>query len=137
MSANKSIFDGILTPNEIRRLKLIGLKTTLKPRKNFTNLERKYYLMLKELKIFYITQYKLGGRFYDAYLPDYNVLLEFDGCFWHKQKEEECKYDFQRKNMEVDRIKNKLAESKGIRIVRIREDEPITKTQLKKLICQD
>ena len=115
-------------------MKFLGIKRTLKPRTNFTNLERKYYLMLKDLNVFYVAQYKLEGRFYDAYLPDQNVLLEFDGSFWHKTKEEDCKYDFQRKGMVVDKLKNKIAEKKGMKIIRIREDEPITQSQLKKLI---
>jgi hypothetical protein len=36
--------------------------------------------------------------------------------------------------MKVDEIKNKMAEKKGMKIIRIREDEPITMEQMKKLI---
>ncbi len=130
----QSIFSGILSSSEIKRMKYVGIHKMLKPRLNFTNLERKYYLMLKELNVFYVPQYQIGSRFYDAYLPDQNVLLEFDGSFWHKEKLEDCKYDFQIKNMRSDRIKNEMADKKGIRIIRIREDKPITKEQLKNII---
>jgi hypothetical protein len=36
--------------------------------------------------------------------------------------------------MKVDKLKNYMAEKKGIKIVRIREESPVTKEQLKKLI---
>lgn len=131
-----SIFDNILTKNERRRLKYTGIRRTLKPKTNFTSLERKYYLMLKEIGVYYVPQYYLGGRYYDAYLPDQNILLEFDGKFWHPESEEDCKYEFQKKNMEVDKLKNKLAEQKGIKIIRIREDKPITTKEMRKLIFE-
>ena len=133
MSA-KSIFENVLTSSERKRLKYVGINKFLKPRTNFTSLERKYYLMLKDMNVFYVAQYELGGRIYDAFLPDENVLLEFDGSFWHKTKEEDCKYPFQRKSMEVDKLKNEIAKKKGIKIIRIREEEPVTQQQLKKLI---
>lgn len=129
-----SILDKVLSKSERRRMKYVGLKKTLKPKTNFTSLERKYYLMLKNLDVYYIPQYPMGGRFYDAYLPDQNILFEFDGSFWHPKKEEDAKYGFQKKSMKVDEEKNKLAEKKGIRIIRIREDEPVSTEQLKELI---
>lgn len=129
-----SIIDQVLSKNERRRLKDTGIRGTLKPRLNYTSLERKYYLMLKALGVYYVPQYPLGGRFYDAYLPDQNVLLEFDGSFWHPKTKQECRYGFQMKNMETDKLKNEIAEKKGIRIIRIREDKPIGPDELKKLI---
>jgi very-short-patch-repair endonuclease len=130
----KSIFSDILTSSELRLMQHVGVHRMIKPRLNFTSLERKYYSMLKDLNVFYVAQYPMGGRYYDAYLPDQNILLEFDGSFWHKEKEEDCKYDFQRKNMATDKLKDKMAKEKGIKIIRIREDKPITQAQLKKLI---
>ena len=91
--------------------------------------------MLKDLNVFYVAQYPMGGRYYDAFLPDQNILLEFDGSFWHKEKLEDCKYDFQKKNMKVDKLKNRMAKEKGMKIIRIKENEPITQEQLKELIC--
>jgi very-short-patch-repair endonuclease len=129
-----SILDKVLSESERKRMKFVGLKRTLKPRAKFTSLERKYYLMLKNLDVYYVPQYPMGGRYYDAYLPDQNILFEFDGSFWHPKNEEDAKYGFQKKAMRVDEIKNKLAEKKGMKIIRIREDEPITMEQMKKLI---
>lgn len=115
-------------------MKHVGLKQTLKPRKNFTSLERQYYLMLKSLGVDYVPQYPMGGRFYDAYLPDHNILFEFDGSFWHPKTMEDAKYGFQKKAMKIDELKNNMAEEKGIKIIRIREDEPVTIEQMRKLI---
>ena len=129
-----SIFEQVLSASERRRMKYIGINKFLNYTPKFTSLERKYYLMLKELNVFYVPQYPLGGRFFDAYLPDQNVLLEFDGTFWHPKKEADCKYGFQKKNMRVDELKNSMANKKGIKIIRIREESPITMTQLKQLI---
>jgi very-short-patch-repair endonuclease len=129
-----SILDKVLSKSERRYLKHVGLKQTLKPKLNFTSLERKYYYMLKELGVYYIPQYPMGGRYYDAYLPDQNILFEFDGSFWHPKNENDAKYDFQKKAIKVDELKNKMAEKKGMKIIRIREDEPITMEQMKKLI---
>lgn len=129
-----SILDQVFTKSERKRMRHVGLKQTLKPRKNFTSLERKYYLMLKGLGVDYVPQYPLGGRYYDAYLPDHNILFEFDGSFWHPKSKEEAKYEFQKKSFVVDMEKNKMAEKKGIKIIRIREEEPITTEQMKELI---
>jgi len=134
MSANQSIFHNVLSSSERKRLKYVGIHKMINPRLNFTSLERKYYMMLKEMNVFYVAQYPMGGRFYDAYLPDENVLLEFDGSFWHKEKIEDCKYDCQKKNLRVDKLKNDMAKEKGMRIIRIKENEPVTQEQLKKLI---
>jgi len=115
-------------------MKHVGLKRTLKPKLNFTSLERKYYHMLKQLDVYYVPQYPMNGRYYDAYLPDHNILMEFDGSFWHPKSKEDAKYGFQKNAMIVDELKNKMAQEKGIKIIRIREDEPITAEQMKKLI---
>lgn len=90
--------------------------------------------MLKQLDVYYIPQYPMGGRYYDAYLPDQNILFEFDGSFWHPKTENDIKYDFQKKAIKVDALKNEMAKKKGMRIIRIREDEPITSEQMRKLI---
>lgn len=129
-----SIFDKILTANERKRLLYVGIKSTLKPKTHFTSLEQKYYYMLKDIGVFYIPQYSLDGRYYDAYLPDQNILLEFDGTFWHPLSEKDCKYGFQQKSMKVDDLKNKIAKKHGMKLVRIREEKPITTADMRKII---
>jgi hypothetical protein len=129
-----SILDMVLTKSERRRLKFVGVKKTMKPPTNFTSLEIKYYNMLDEIGVYFVPQYPIGGRFYDAYLPDENILFEFDGTFWHPKTQADAKYGFQKKSMRVDELKNKMASDKGYKIIRIREEEPITVEQMKELI---
>jgi hypothetical protein len=132
--ASRSIFFNILTQEQRTLLPHVGIKKILNPPQAFTALEIHYYNMLTELKIEFVPQYPLCGRFYDAYLPKYNVLLEFDGTFWHPKTEEEAVYNHQKKSFKVDKLKNKYAKDYGITLYRIREEEPITSTQLKLLI---
>jgi len=92
-----------------------------------TSLEVKIYKMLEVEKINYIKKYELGGKVYDAFLPDYNILLEVDGDFWHKNSIEECVYDFQKESYYNDILKNSIADDNHIKIVRIKEKQiPLT-----------
>lgn len=129
-----SIFEKVLSRIERKTMKHVGYNRLVNYKPKFTSLERKYYLMLKELNIYYIPQYPLDGRYYDAYLPDQNILLEFDGTFWHPKSEKEAIYESQKKALKTDKIKNKIAKENGMKIIRIREEEPVTPDQLKKLI---
>ena len=90
-----------------------------------SSLEKKYYEILKNENIQFVPQYKLGGKLYDAYLPKENILLEFDGEFWHPKSIEECQYEFQKKNFLNDAKKDKIAKIHGVRLIRIREGSPI------------
>lgn len=129
-----SLLNQVTTPAQRKRMGFVGIKRMLKPEVKSTSLERFYYMMLTELGVDYVPQFPLGGRYYDAYLPDHNILFEFDGAFWHPKTKEEAKYGFQKKSMRVDELKTKMAIENGYRIIRIREDEPITTEQMRKLI---
>lgn len=93
--------------------------------KKETSLETRYYNILSQENIIYIPQYELGGKIYDAYLPKENVLLEFDGKFWHPASIKECQYKWQIDNFYNDREKDLIAEKNNIKIVRIREETPV------------
>ena len=80
------------------------------------------FLQLNNIK--FEKRYELDQKQYDAYLPDYNILLEFDGKFWHKQSLEECTYSFQIFNFYNDRRKDEIAKKYNIPLFRIKEDEP-------------
>lgn len=129
-----SLLDKVMTKSQRKRMSFVGIKKTLKPEVKSTSLEKFYYMMLAELGVDYIPQFPLGGRFYDAYLPDYNILFEFDGTFWHPLDDKDAKYGFQKKSMRVDVEKNQIATKKGYKIIRIREESPITTEQMKELI---
>ncbi len=94
--------------------------------KKETSLEEKYYNMLKTENIEYIPQYELSGKIYDAYLPSYNTLLEFDGVFWHPASLQECEYSWQIHNYNNDIEKNQIAINKNIKLIRIRENSPVS-----------
>lgn len=130
-----SIFDNICDA-EKKLLLSRGIKKFSKSTKKFTSLEILYYNMLKELKIKYIPQYPLSGKFYDAYLPDYKILLEFDGTFWHPSELKYATYDHQKKNFFNDIKKDKYAKDYGLTLYRIREGSLMTSEKLKKLIEQ-
>lgn len=87
-----------------------------------TSLEIKMYNFLEQNNINFEKRYVLENKQYDAYLPTHNLLLEFDGEFWHPKSLEECKYYTQILNYHNDIEKNKIAERNGFRLIRIREN---------------
>lgn len=90
-----------------------------------TSLEIKLYKFLSQNNIKYQKQYELEGKLFDAYLNDYNILLEFDGDFWHKSSLDECVYDFQKESYCNDQVKTQIAQLHRIPLYRIREhDDP-------------
>lgn len=97
-----------------------GFKVVFSPNGD-TSLETKVYGMMDEEKINYIKKYELCGKVYDALLTDYNILLEIDGDFWHKQTIESCKYEFQKKAFFNDIEKNEIAIKNNFKILRILE----------------
>lgn len=88
--------------------------------------ERRLYLVLDTEKIKYIPQFEVSGKYYDAYLPDYNVLLEFDGDYFHKQTYAECVYPIQKRNLKNDKKKDFIAKVNGYKLIRIKELDYIT-----------
>lgn len=131
-----SIFHGLMTPDQKRLLPHVGIKKILNPPNKYTSLENRYYNMLNEIGIKFVPQYPLNGRYYDAFIPEKNILLEFDGTFWHPKTEADAKYAHQKKSFKVDRLKDRYAKERGLTIFRIREEAPMTSEQLKTLIME-
>ena len=107
----------------IKRLQENGLIfKPSKPEIEAENILKKYNLNYKkQFPIKYLNSYRL----YDFLLPDYNILLEIDGTYWHSKniKDEDIKGKrFQ--DMRInDHIKDKLAQEQGYTLIRIWEDE--------------
>lgn len=78
-----------------------------------------------------IADYQVGGRWYDAFIPSKNLLVEFDGDFWHPLTLEDCQYDFQERNFHNDLKKNKIALDNGYVLIRIRQSESNKITEIK------
>lgn len=87
--------------------------------------ERRIRLILTKFNILFLQEYRLDDSLlrYDFYLPDYNLLIEFDGIqhfeevafFASKEKsKEELKY-----KQNNDKRKNQLAKEKNINLLRI------------------
>lgn len=65
-------------------------------RQSPTKIESLLYWVLEKNNILFESQYCIGSYIVDAYLPDYNVVLEADGEYWHS-KPERVVHDLKRK----------------------------------------
>ena len=78
---------------------------------------------LKKRNIHLICEYPIEWlnikKYYDFYLPSYNILIEYDGDYWHKNSLEECENDLQINNFRNDRLKDKIAQELGYKLIRI------------------
>jgi very-short-patch-repair endonuclease len=92
-----------------------------------SKLEYKFETLLELLQIhfqhsFYISSIK---KIYDFYLPDYNILIEIDGDFWHcnpiKHSEPVCKT--QEINIINDKFKTEWAQTNGYKLLRFWEND--------------
>lgn len=61
----------------------------------------------------------LEGKELDIYIPDYNLAIEYDGCYWHRYKEF-CE-DTSQKNSHLE--KTLKCEEKGIQLIHIFDEE--------------
>ena len=59
---------------------------------------------------------KLDGRLraIDIFIPKLNLCIEFDGSYWHKEKQD------------IDKIKSEMLFDEGFKLIRVRE-EPLKK----------
>jgi very-short-patch-repair endonuclease len=82
--------------------------------------------ILTELKYLFkevTSRYKVEGVEIDIFVPKYNLGIEYDGHYFHKNKKEK------------DLVKNKFLESKDITLIRIRES-PLEKLSSNDLIVR-
>lgn len=97
------------------------------PKYGTSKLEKKFAKeFLEKLGVKYEEQFEAKDikRFYDFYLPDYRVLIECDGDYYHGYgKVHEEKSPMQKKNARVDEIKNEWAALHGIPLIRIWEHD--------------
>lgn len=102
-------------------------KRKKKPFKVSSKLEGKFEVLLRELNIEYVTQYKIApfAYRYDFYLPKYNTIIEVDGDFWHSNPDtgHPCRTRTQMFNKKRDARKNIICEDAGIKLIRIWESD--------------
>lgn len=81
---------------------------------------------LEKLEVKYVKQYFADDikRYYDFYLPEYRILIEVDGDYWHAYNiVRENMTPTQKRNTRVDEIKNEWAALHGIPLIRIWEHD--------------
>lgn len=95
--------------------------------------------ILKDLNINYINEYQIGGFLFDIYLPDYNILIEIDGDYWHSNP---IKYPdgpityAQIKIKKQDNKKNGYCKLKNLNLKRFWEYDIINhKDKIKEYLC--
>jgi len=94
---------------------------TSKLEKTFANILD--ILDIKYQQFFYAKDIK---SFYDFYLPDYNIIIEVDGDFWHcnpNSKHNIPKYKTQQQNIIKDQIKTQWAIDNGYKLLRFWEND--------------
>lgn len=63
----------------------------------------------------------LKGKELDIYLPDFNLAIEYDGCYWHNSEKKDKKYHLE---------KTLACKEKGIHLVHIFDEELFNKREL-------
>ena len=71
----------------------------------------------------YIEQFEIDGYFYDSYIPEKKLIVEFDGDYWHPKTIQDCVNSRLKRQWNIDRYKDDLAKKNGYEIIRIRESE--------------
>lgn len=90
-----------------------------------TNCERLGYAMLDSLHLSFVRQHMVDGKFcVDAYLPNQNVVVQFDGDYWHGNPAKYPALDKrQQKRVQYDRSQDAFMTSNGMRVFRFWHSE--------------
>jgi G:T-mismatch repair DNA endonuclease (very short patch repair protein) len=90
-----------------------------------TSLERRGYALLDELGMAYYPQHIIGNKFcVDAFLPDIQTVLQFDGDYWHGHPERFPTPDKrQLKRMKLDKSQDAYMRACGYPVIRIWETD--------------
>lgn len=99
------------------------------PKFGTSKLEKKFAKeFLDKLGVNYVWQFEAKeiGRFYDFFLPDYGIITEIDGSYFHNDprvvSQDKIK-PMHKKNMRVDEEKNKWADIHHYRLLRFWEKD--------------
>jgi very-short-patch-repair endonuclease/endogenous inhibitor of DNA gyrase (YacG/DUF329 family) len=119
---------GVYTPETIEKIRNAALNQLENGKIRKTKIEKKMDIILEVFKEKFKINYKyskiIAKRQFDFILPDYNILIECDGDFWHANpKFYPNPSEFQIKRISDDKVKNKIAEENGYLILRFWEDE--------------
>jgi very-short-patch-repair endonuclease len=99
--------------------------------KECNGFESYMFSTIKERGYDFIAQFEIDGWFYDCFIPEKNLIIEFDGDYWHAKSKEDCINNRLKRQWKIDRSKDEIAINKGYQIVRIRESK---KDELKSIL---
>ena len=119
---NTEKYKTILSERMNHRLKNESFSISSKGETDFIN------EFIEPLGLEYEKQYYLKEihQYSDIYIPSKNLIIEYDGDFWHcnpNKYPEGPKYVYQTKHIEKDKIKNEYCSNNGINILRIWESD--------------
>ena len=78
-----------------------------------TTLEMLGYQLLESMEFVFYRQYRIGKFVVDAFIPTLNLVVQFDGDYWHDKPEAHIR----------DTNHNSFMDSQGIRFIRVRQSE--------------
>lgn len=114
---------GIYTEETIQKIRQATLRQFETQSFRKTRIEVVMEEVLNRLNVNYKYSFRLENRQYDFLLPDYKLLIECDGDYWHcnpKFYPQPKRWQLERRK--IDKLKNEIAERNGYKIVRFWED---------------
>lgn len=131
---NKSVSEwckeiGISNSSFYERLKKYGIQEATSLKKKESGLEILFSKILNNLKVEYKKQYKIDNLRADFYLPEYKLLIEIDGIFWHS--------DWKIKSPTHHKRRKELFTHKGYDSLFFRENEILGNISIVKSILQN
>lgn len=80
-----------------------GIEHALSHEKTTSSIELVIENILKEINVPFDTQFKIKNRIADFYIPEYNLVIEADGHYWHSDAVNKDKmYHFNKRKLYVD-----------------------------------
>lgn len=109
----------------LREKGMKGYQTLIKrgTEKTLNNFEQKMIAVLEQQGYKCISQFEIDNWYYDCFIPEKNLIVEFDGDYWHPKTLAECTNTRLKRQWNIDREKEKIAKEKGFNLVRVRESE--------------
>jgi very-short-patch-repair endonuclease len=85
-------------------------------------LERAGYDLLKSIGVDFEEQYIISNFVVDAFIPSYNIVVQFDGDYWHGNTDKfPVLTDWQIRRKELDKKQDAFILSKGWSVIRVWE----------------
>lgn len=110
--------------SKVKRIKKCPVRTVGEI--TVSKIEMIFEKFMKDLGITVKAQYQIGYKFYDFHILGTNILVEFDGSYWHCDPAlypNGPENAVQKKAIINDAYKNKLAAANGFELIRVWEND--------------